>query len=315
MIIFLRVISIYVLIFSSKPSAERSIAGNSGVLFKSSAPISLNGVNNRVISLLDINGGDVNCIDLSNCKNITIKNCVLHSSTQNGVHLYKCQNIIITNCYIYDVASGVYVQGSTAIDVNHNQVKNVHGPYPRGQMVQFNNVTGAGNNVSYNVCENIERESSAEDAINMYQTNGTAASPIQIIGNQIRGGGPSKTGGGIMLGDNGGSYMIAEDNILVNPGQYGIAISSGTNIQIINNKIFGRQRPFSNVGLYIWNQYKSNCSMNIISGNQVKWINAAGKENDKWNAGNCGAVTGWDTNIENANINENILPVKIITKL
>lgn len=314
MIIFLRVISICVLIFMSRPPAERDITAGMHVLPKSSAPISLNGANNKVISGLDINGGNVNCIDLSNCKNIVIKNCVLHSSVQNGVHLYKCQNIVITNCYIYDVASGVYVQGSTAIDVNHNQVKNVHGPYPRGQMVQFNNVTGAGNKVCYNVCENIAGESYAEDAINMYQTNGTAASPVQIIGNQIRGGGPSKTGGGIMLGDNGGSYMTAEDNVLVNPGQYGIAIASGTNIQIINNKIFGRQLPFSNVGLYIWNQYKSDCSINTISGNRVKWINAAGKESDKWNGGNCGAVTGWDTNICNANIDENILPVKIITK-
>jgi parallel beta-helix repeat protein len=314
MITFLRVISICVFIFGSKPSAEQSIAGKSSILLKSSAPISLNGVNNQVISQLEINGGGANCIDLSNCKNIVIKNCVLHSSVQNGVHLYKCQNIVITNCYIHDVASGVYVQGSTAIDVNHNQVKNVQGPYPRGQMVQFNNVTGAGNEVSYNVCENIAQKSNAEDAINMYQTNGTAASPIKIIGNQIRGGGPSKTGGGIVLGDNGGSYMIAADNILVNPGQYGIAIASGTNIQIVNNKIFSRQLPFSNVGLFIWNQYQSNCSMNTISGNQVKWINAAGKENDKWNAGNCGFVAGWDTNILNANIDENILPFKIITK-
>ena len=314
MIILLRVISIFLLIFGSKPTAERGNGGNASILSRPSAPISLNGVNNRVISLLDISGGDVNCIDLSNCTNITIKNCILHSSAQNGVHLYKCQNIVITNCYIYDVASGVYAQGGTAIDVNHIQVKNVHGPYPRGQMVQFNNVSGAGNKVNYNVCENIAGESYAEDAINMYQTNGTATSPVQIIGNQIRGGGPSKTGGGIMLGDNGGSYMIARDNILVNPGQYGIAIASGTNIQIINNKIFGKQLPFSNVGLYIWNQYKSDCSMNTISGNQVKWINAAGKENNKWNSGNCGAVPGWETNIWNANIYEIILPVKIITK-
>jgi len=314
MIILLRVISICCLIFGSAPPGEPGSAGRAPILSVLSAPILLNGVSNRVISLLEINGGDVNCIDLSNCKNITIKNCVLHSSVQNGIHLNKCQNIVITNCYIYDVASGVYVQGSTAIDVNHNEVKNVHGPYPRGQMVQFNNVNGSGNKVCYNVCENIAGQSNAEDAINMYQTNGTAASPVQIIGNQIRGGGPSKTGGGIMLGDNGGSYMTAEDNILVNPGQYGIAIASGTNIRILNNKIFGRQLPFSNVGLYIWNQYKSGCSNNTISGNQVKWINSAGKENDKWNAGNCGAVQGWDTNIWNANIDENILPVKIITR-
>ena len=287
---------------------------SSSTTFTSSPAISLNGVSNQVLSQLDISGSGANCIDLSNCSNITINNCILHSSTLNGVHLYNCKNITITNCFMYNVATGVYAEYSSTVNVNHNQVANVQGPLPRGQMVQFNNVSGSGNVISYNICENVAGQSNPEDVINLYKTNGTASSPVQVIGNWIRGGGPSTTGGGIMLGDQGGSYMIAQDNILVNPGQYGVAIASGTNIQVLNNKIFSTQQSYSNVGLYIWNQYNTACSLNTISGNQVSWKNSAGTENDGWNSGNCGAVSGWSANTFNAPIDASILPAQIITK-
>lgn len=55
------------------------------------------------------------------------------------------------------------------------------------------------------------------DAINLYKSNGIAGDPIQVIGNRIRGGGPSTSGGGIMTGDQGGSYILVSI-ILVNPG-------------------------------------------------------------------------------------------------
>jgi len=35
-------------------------------------------------------------------------------------------------------------------------------------------------------------------------------------------------GGGIMLGDGGGSNIVAKNNILVDPGQYGMAVSGGS---------------------------------------------------------------------------------------
>ncbi len=120
---------------------------------------------------------------------------------------------------------------------------------PRGQMVQFNNVKGGGNSINYNVVENILGQSSPEDAISVYMSNGIVGDPIQVVGNWIRGGGPSGSGGGIMVGDYGGSHILVKDNILVDPGQYGIAISSGTGISIKNNKIYAKQQSFTNVGL------------------------------------------------------------------
>jgi len=281
---------------------------------KASDPILLNGVHDRIITGLEIINSKTNCIDLRECYNIKIQNCRFISSKGEGVFLYNCKNITITNCYMENVSTGVLAVACQGINVSYNQVKNVQGPFPRGQMVQFDSVSGRNNMVSYNRSENILGASDAEDAISMFKTTGTATSPVKIIGNWIRGGGPSHTGGGIMLGDNGGAYLIAENNILVNPGQYGMAISGGTNISIINNTIYSKRQKFTNVGLYIWNQSNPKCALNIIIGNQINWTNAQGERNDKWNNGNCGPVSGWDSNISKGSIDSTILPLKIITK-
>lgn len=168
-----------------------------------------------------------------------------------------------------------------------------------------------------NKFENILGSSNPEDAINIFQSNGTSASPITIAYNWIRGGGPSKTGGGIALGDGGGSYQTASENILVNSGQYGIAIAAGTVMSILNNQIYAAQAPFTNVGTFAWNQYASTsgCSITTISGNVVNFTAAGGYQNSNWDGGNCGTIIGWSTNIWGANITAAILPATIITML
>ena len=280
--------------------------------YKESSPIVWNNVHNKTISKLKIIHPTGHCIKLTNCSNITIQNCKLGPSKNEGVYLYKCTNITVTNCSMDSVDSGVVADGCTGIKVTYNDVKNVLGPLPRGQMVQFGNVYGTGNCINYNVGENITGQSNPEDEISLYMSNGTEEDPIQVIGNWIRGGGPSNSGGGIMTGDKGGSYIIVQDNILVNPGQYGITISSGNHITIKNNKIYSMKRPFSNVGLSAWNQYPTNCFSNSIMNNEINYTNKKGELNCMWNAGNCGDITGWKTNQYNANLKSTILPTKII---
>ena len=211
-----------------------------------------------------------------------------------------------------NVSSGIVADICKGIKVIYNEVKNVQGPMPRGQMVQFGNVNGTGNRISYNVGENITGQSFPEDEISLYMSNGTPEDPIMVIGNWIRGGGPSTSGGGIMSGDNGGSYIIVQDNILVNPGQYGITLSSGNHIIIRNNLIFSEQKPYSNIGLSAYKQYDIVTNSNTIMNNEVNFINKDGILNCLWNAGNCGDIIGWETNIHNSNLNASILPAKII---
>ena len=99
-----------------------------------------------------------------------------------------------------------------------------------------------------------------------------------------------------MLGDDGGSYQVAEGNDLVDPGQYGVAVSSGDHMSIRNNRVYARPQKFTNVGISVWNQYPHECRDITVEGNTVKWQSKTGRPNPYWNGRNCGAVAGIASN-------------------
>jgi len=303
-------------IAANRLSPYISSSATAGISYSTSGAITLSNVHDITISGKSIAGGTVPCIFLSNCYNINITGNKLYNSSDVGIHLYKCYNITVNNNYFTKVSSGVYAEETTAggIIVNSNQFLNMVGPFPRGQFVQFNNVSGAGNSISSNKGENILGQSYPEDAISVYQSNGTASSPIVVNGNWIRGGGPSASGGGIMLGDNGGSYETASNNILVNPGEYGMAIAGGDHNSLLNNFIYGTSQSFTNVGLYV-NSINGYAETNsTVSGNSVLFYNSSNYKNNCWLAPNISKPTGWDTlNIWGANIGTSLLPGTIIT--
>ena len=285
--------------------------------YKKSAPIEFENRSNFVIE-----GVEVSNIVLKNCHNVTIRNSKLGPTAKKAIYLYKSSNITVVDCEFEEIQTGLLAEYCTGnIKFEHNDVKNIQGE--RGnesvQMVQFVHLSGPGNSVSYNACENIAGESSVEDVISMYASHGTANSPIMITNNWIRGGGPSQTSGGIMLGDSGGSYQIAEDNILVNPGQYGISISGGHDLILRNNKAYSKQFPHSNVGMVIWDwwAWKETDSFplhNITAeNNEFNWTNRDGIINTTYIHPNAGTVKGLSTNKHNPNLDESILP-KVILK-
>jgi len=222
-------------------------------------------------------------------KNVTIKNCFFNKATEEAINIERSTNIRIENCLFNGTETGVYAMESQLIKVINNQFINVRRRIGqgRGQFVQLNGVTGPGNVVENNQGENFFGESDPEDLISIFKSSGTVDSPISIRNNTFRGGGPSSSGGGIMTGDYGGNYIIVENNTLVDPGQYGIATAGGTNITIINNKIYGKQQSFTNNPLYVWGQTGVTCSNINVKGNRANWIDKNGYNNLGWNAGNC----------------------------
>ncbi|MDO3643692.1 right-handed parallel beta-helix repeat-containing protein [Mucilaginibacter sp. L3T2-6] len=300
------------------PNMSASLATSSTVAqtYVSSPVISLSNASNITISGKAIAGGTKAAITLTNCHDVHITNCKLYNSTNVGIYLYNCYNITINGNYLTNVSTGIYVDHAAkgGIIVNGNQFLNMKGPFPRGQFVQFNNVKGANNQINSNQCENILGQSNPEDAISLYQSYGTSACPISIRGNQIRGGGPSNSGGGIMLGDSGGAYQIADGNTLVNAGQYGIAISGGSHNSITNNLIYSVSQSFTNVGLYVASFSGILISGAQVAGNRVKFYNSSGIANGVWLADGLLAPAGWSTNNWNANIDSSILPAVLITK-
>ncbi|WP_165750065.1 right-handed parallel beta-helix repeat-containing protein [Cellulophaga sp. Z1A5H] len=280
-----------------------------------SEPLILTGLRDTIISGLEISDIGYTGIKINDSKNVIIENCYFHDIIGNGIEIYSSSNITIQNNRMEYISTGVYAQISEGIKVLYNDVRNVTGPMPRGQLAQLNGCFGESNKINYNILENENGKSNPEDAINIYKSSGTASSPIEIIGNWIRGGGPSLTGGGIMTGDQGGSYILVKDNILVNPGQYGIAIACGQYIEISGNLVYSEQLTHSNVGIYAWNQatLKGNCNNNTIKDNSVHWKNLDGSLNSSWNNGDCGVIEGWTSNNWNSDIDVSILPEIILS--
>lgn len=275
----------------------------------------ISGQSNLIIENLRFNNTQGACIKAFGSNNITIRNCFFNGSTREAIDMNGSNNITIINCLFARVETGVYALNCNTVKINLNQFLNVRRRIGdgggRGQFVQFNSCGGAGNEIMNNRGENWAGESDPEDLISLYRSSGTAASPIKISGNMFRGGGPSGSGGGIIAGDNGGGEILMENNVLLDPGQYGMAVAGGENIKILNNKIFAKQQPFTNNPLYVWRQDAETCANITVTGNFVNWTDRDGNKNNGWNAGNCGSSYNPDEN-KTISLAEMGVPVHLI---
>lgn len=144
---------------------------------------------------------------------------------------------------IHGVASGVQVWAArNPIVIEFNRIVDVRGPMPRGQAIQFDQVTGPG---ATRIVGNVSDAQAAtgpvryEDHISMYKTSGTAQTPILIACNKLRGG-SSKSGSAIMVGDNGGGYFDIRGNIAVLTPNTGIGVAGGHDVTVRDNLIWNR---------------------------------------------------------------------------
>ena len=278
------------------------------------SPVSYYSKNNITISGLAISGG-TNGIALYNCNNVHITNCKVYNTSSFGIMLNNCTNITVDYCYVTNAKSGVHVYKGSTIKVNNNQFYNMNGPFPDGCFVQFAGVSGGGNQINYNKCQDDAWHGHPQDGISLYQSNGRYQDSIQVIGNQIRGGQVQFDSGGaagIVLGDVGGSYQVARYNTVVNSGYVGMQVVGGNNIKMDHNTIYSSSTPVSNTGINCGN-YSGQSSWNInISYNKIKWIQRTGSEWDLW-LDHVATPAGWSTNIQRANISSTVLPTPLIT--
>ena len=241
------------------------------------------------ITLIDC---DLRKVVAGGCKNLRIVNCYIHDSEDEAVYLDDCTDVLVQGNRFERVKTGVLAHQSSKIRVVGNFCRNVLGPVPGGQLVQFDKVTGAGNTISRNYAINDKGKSTPEDMISLYKSHGTKDSPILVeknylVGDPVHGSaGKSDSGSGIMLGDGGGSWQLCRDNTLISPGQGGIGVASGKDIVVMDNLILGKKSDVSNVGLYAWNQYQGEAVGQVsLRGNTVAWVNNAGKDNPYWDGG------------------------------
>ena len=290
------------------------------ITYKASGAISLSNQSNITISgdSINLNSGSSVGIRLSNCTNVHITKCKVINSTNDGIQLNNCTNVIIDSCFISNVRAGVNAMYSQSVKVNNNQFLNMNGPFPSGNFVQFNNVSGSGCQIAYNKCEDITGVAQhPQDGLSVYQSNGLPGDSIMVIGNYIRGGQVQHDSGGaagIVLGDVGGSYQVARYNILVNPGAVGAQVQGGSHIKMDHNTVYSTATPFTMVGIAYGN-YSGAASTDVtISYNKVKYYQTSGAEMDAWwDPSTASQPQGWSTNILNASIDASILPGVIIT--
>jgi hypothetical protein len=222
--------------------------------------------------------------------NLTLRNSSIGPCGDWGIFIDKSSGVTISGVTIQTGSGkgGIYGHSSSGVAVVGNKISS-SGRNP----VQFDKVTGAGNRIEGNTITN----SRAEDMISVYKSGGASGSWLTITGNIIKDNtGQSSSGSGIMLGDAGGGYVLVQANKLTNPGQVGIGVAGGTNIRVVSNSVFSAQLPWSNVGIYVWNQSCGSCGAVEVRGNSVDWVNSSGQSNPAWDGGGCGAVAGWNEN-------------------
>jgi parallel beta-helix repeat protein len=237
-------------------------------------------------------------IAIDSARNVVVNNVYIHDSgtAGNGIDIVFSDNVTISNNRIERVRTGIYALSSTLIKVDKNRFLNALGPYPRGAFVQFNQVKGGGNLINCNVGENIPGESNTIEAINLYMSDGLSADPILVTNNKIRGAAPNYYTGAILLGDGGGSYQVARNNVAVNSGAHGVSVAGGHDLVIADNTIYSPQQSYTNAGITVWNQYAPACYKVTIQNNRVNWTNRNGQLTPFWDAGNCGPISGINTN-------------------
>lgn len=252
-------------------------------------------------------------IRLNGCNDVVIENRTFKDLGPDveAIHLENCHRVTIRDNDFARVAQAITAVNSTDIRVEWNRYLDILGPHPRvglhrANFVQFDKVHGGyiGNNKG--------RGGDTEDIVNLHASDGTPTEPLYVEDNHFEGTNwTSASGSGIALGDGGSAHTIARNNILLNPGQVGIFIAGGTDNAILNNVVYGEQRPLSNVGLYVWNQSGSACSGHEVRGNRVRWYGAEGEASPAWDAGNCGTVAGWSTNDWSAILDPTTLRVEL----
>lgn len=291
-----------------------------------SAPIVLDGTTGKVIENVRINGAPGNAITLKNCKDIVIQNVELLGADDNGIRIENCDNVTVRNSYIHDSNTGQHPHSGYAVFEYHagnnnviagnwfedcagglrvelssdaqglvlrnNFHKNPHHVPNQGSQGQLAIFAYTGGLVSALVTENVSiatlGKAFNEDHINFFRSGGTAASPVMVTHNRIRGNAGSRSSCGIILGDTGTSptspnsaYVTADSNILVDPAAAGLCLTGGHDFVFTNNRVFASRNSSDiadmNVGVAVWRQKGQPGSMynDTIGGkgqeNQVLW--------------------------------------------
>ncbi len=267
---------------SGIPSPE-SIAGKPIV----NGPISAK--SGQIIENVHVVSSNGDCIVIQHdVRDVTIRNseigpCTLRDKkSARGVFAAdRSTNITIDHNVFHDVSTGAFFYKSLhPIRFDHNYIYDIHGPFPQGNMIQFHSVV-SGTEGSRILCNISDQQGSRRlevgDHVSMFLSLGLPSDRTEIAYNRLRGG-SNKSGSAIQAADGGGGNVWVHDNTVVNVGGAGIALSSGQNVTIENNRIYSDGvATLSGAGLHVRNDYpgKTVCDGNVVTHNRISAMNSA----------------------------------------
>jgi hypothetical protein len=294
-----------------------------------SGPIVITNQSGTVIQGLRITSTTGDCVQITDSTNITIEDsdigpCSGGASDSDGIKISSSNGVYVYDNYIHpealspgccDHEDGVFVQqtidgpvgnitvqgnviayGETNIEmitvntanVIGNFLLNPRGPYPRGAQFQCGtnctNITLT-NNYTLDSTDTTKYlyAGGQYDAINF-----GAVDPFVVQGNYVTGG--QTTSGCGLIADTGANNGQFLNNLILNSGQCGIGIASGSHT-LEGNKVYNSTPVVGggNVGIYIGSPNNA-CGPVTVSNNISDEVESNGTHNG-YNAGTCAGVT------------------------
>ena len=248
----------------------------------------LNGMRGTVFGWLDIenyNRFGIRAIRRTGTSDVTITNLVfrnigkeVNGQKHGAVKFEWAQNVEVSNSYFESVTSGIrFLNSQGPLKVIGNEAMN-----SGRNFFQCDKCRGEGIRIERNSMEHTQQYGTdeLEDFISLFESSGTESDYIRVSRNRARtdgtGTGVSPSGSFIILGDHGGRYQIAEENIGVNPGNVGVGAAGGHHIHIKDNYMYSDPiKGVSNVAFYSFLtpiDSEISCSNHTSAGNRAYWF-------------------------------------------
>ena len=271
--------------------------------------------NNIYDSYIHVEGASTGCCD-----------------TRDGVFVNGSNSDTLQGNVVAYSESNIEIYDSNGTIITGNFLLNPQGVFPRGQDIQA--LSGTPITITLNLIVStrnltlgpaIGNSNSArilmfqgatrnppEDSVNIYQAQSADVENNYITGGldaTTPGSGGAQSPSGCGLIADGSNSLAAnnatfKNNVVVNTGQCGISIGTGTNQTVAGNKVIN-ENPNSggNTAFMVWNQYTPACGPVLISGNIGAEVKPGGYGSGYWNGGGCAPVTcdGTNTNIDSCN--------------
>jgi hypothetical protein len=223
---------------------------------------------NVILRNCRIHYADGNGVQVSGANHVTIENCEIIDTAppsgeqqgtnvdSNDINVENSPNLTVHDVTVRDGSSGMYLLNSPGANISHVDGYDFHGPFPRGQFVQFDK-SGDSTLTDFYVL-NHAGTSSPEDNVSVY------ASPNTTISNGVIDGNNSRTGVAVMF-ENGSTGGRVENVDAIHQGDGAFSAYN-------SDVVFDHTRSFDNIntdqgrGLnasnaLIWNVSGSNVSI------------------------------------------------------